>query len=396
EHARRRPGRERRADGARLRQPVRPGRRPRRAHRRRRRPAAARARRPPRRPARVARAARPRRARARRDGAPERVLPPRRAAARSGTTAARRRARGERRRRAGGDPARGPGADCGRGSRSRRRSRARAPRRRRAPGWRPRPCLAGRRARARRSRKPLRRRRSLRPGGAAGERRGGPSGGERAGFEHRPVLLLRPRLRRPSQARGGGPGRRHRHRRARGRFRPDLDARALESALVGSARPLAGAPAAAQGNGVVDLAAAATAEVVAEPPTLSFGRAAGRGWSAERTLLLRNVSTRPLRIDLAAVPARVRSGVAIGLDPGRVVLAPGASAPVRVTARLAGRARASAAAGWLTATPVPTAGTAVRIPWAVVLAPPGEVVGAAELSSVRFRPSDVRPAILRV
>ena len=71
--------------------------------------------------------------------------------------------------------------------------------------------------------------------------------------------------------------------------RPGLDASGLKSALVGSAQPLDGVPVVAQGAGLVDVAAAAAAEVAVTPAALSFGRASGprrgsaRGRSSSRT-----------------------------------------------------------------------------------------------------------------
>jgi hypothetical protein len=45
----------------------------------------------------------------------------------------------------------------------------------------------------------------------------------------------------------------------------------------------------------------------------------------------------------------------------------------------------------------PLAGTRLRIPWAVVAAPVSpKLIGAAQLSSAAFKPSDVSPAVLLV
>ena len=59
--------------------------------------------------------------------------------------------------------------------------------------------------------------------------------------------------------------------------RPDLDARALRGALVATGRVPAGLGLAEAGGGLLDLTAAAAAEVVSQPATLSFGPVFERG-----------------------------------------------------------------------------------------------------------------------
>ena len=138
----------------------------------------------------------------------------------------------------------------------------------------------------------------------------------------RAVLLARPRVRRRRQAGGRRAGRRARHRpsraerrrhralrdgqrheRGRGarrraaavlaQARPELDAAALKSVLVGTARPDPRSAGAAAGRGRRSTSAAATAaEVVAEPAAVAFGAADEAGWQAVRRIAVRNVSTR--------------------------------------------------------------------------------------------------------
>ena len=74
--------------------------------------------------------------------------------------------------------------------------------------------------------------------------------------------------------------------------RPDLDAAALRSALVAAARPVAGASGVAAG--LVDPGAAASVELVADPPTVGLGAALRDDARVGRTIRLRNVSGRPL------------------------------------------------------------------------------------------------------
>jgi hypothetical protein len=175
--------------------------------------------------------------------------------------------------------------------------------------------------------------------------------------------------------------------------RPSLGASALRAALVGTARPLAPAETLSGGAGLVDVGRAASAEVVATPSTLSFGRTLGDGWQT-RTILLRNVSTRPVVVYLDA-PAPRTAGVVIDVSPRKVRIGAGATARVRARARVDRIGTAAAAAGSLRA--APRGSRAIRIPWAVVLDPVSEdLVGEAQLSERRFRASDATPAVLAV
>jgi len=175
--------------------------------------------------------------------------------------------------------------------------------------------------------------------------------------------------------------------------RPQLTAPELKSVLVGTAEALPGQPAAAQGNGVLDLAAAASVEVATQPATIAFGRAAGPGWARSLTLAVRNTSTRWLRVYLSA-PSPSRD-LALSLDPKTLTIAPGQSADVQVSARLARAASAPVISGTLTVAPL--AGLELRVPWAVVTAPvQPDLIGSAQLSAKAIKPSDVSPAVLLV
>ena len=78
--------------------------------------------------------------------------------------------------------------------------------------------------------------------------------------------------------------------------RPDADAETLHALLVGGSDPLGDVPVAAQGSGLLDLGRAAAAELVADPPALTFGRGTGDGWQGHRVIRLRNVSSRRLTV----------------------------------------------------------------------------------------------------
>ena len=174
--------------------------------------------------------------------------------------------------------------------------------------------------------------------------------------------------------------------------RPELTAVELRSLLIGTGSPLPDEPATAEGNGLVDLAAAAGAELVTQPATLAFGRATGPGWTATRSLTVRNVSTRWLRV-YAAAPAA--GALTLTVAPRTQTIAPGAVADVHVTARLLRATRAQALTGALTIAPL--TGVRLRVPWAVVTAPvPASLIGSVQLSASRFKPSDASPAVLLV
>jgi subtilisin family serine protease len=177
--------------------------------------------------------------------------------------------------------------------------------------------------------------------------------------------------------------------------RPSVDSAGLKALLVGTARPLAGDSVAAQGSGLVDVARAAAAEVVASPATLSLGRASGRGWHATQTITLRNVSTRPLRVRLA--PGQIGEGAAairIVARPRALVLERGASADVQVTATVGSTPIGGLPADGAIRVGV-QGGSPIRIPWLVAFGrPPAALVGPLRLSVQAFKATDPSPALL--
>lgn len=174
--------------------------------------------------------------------------------------------------------------------------------------------------------------------------------------------------------------------------RPSLDAAGLRGALVGTARPAGRSTALAQGMGIVDASAAATAEVIVVPASISFGRSAGDGWRGEVPLALRNTSTRDLTVYLD--PRGAIDGVVLELTRDRVTIPAGKTARVVAGVRLTGVAGQAAASGTIRVDP--RDGTPVDVPWTTVLAPPGDLIGDAELSEESFSPSDLTPAVLAV
>jgi len=177
--------------------------------------------------------------------------------------------------------------------------------------------------------------------------------------------------------------------------RPELDAAALKSALVGTSVRAASSAPDAQGAGMLDPLAAAAAEVVTRPATVGFGSADKQGWTAVRRIVLRNVSSRRVAVDVAAATEAI-AGLSVTAAPARVRLEPGATAPVKLTARLAflprrvgaiqGRARLEVSGGGR-----------VIVPWAVALPFKGSaLIGGVGISVRSFRASDRAPAVLTV
>lgn len=178
--------------------------------------------------------------------------------------------------------------------------------------------------------------------------------------------------------------------------RPQLGAAELKSLLVGHARPLAGDAVTAQGAGEIDVGAAAAAELAAQPSSLALGEWTGRGWSATRTITVRNVSTRRLAVSVVARPEGGESEVlVIKLEPSRFVLRQGQTRNVTATVRLAAPPTGDVGAGSIEVEP--DGGTALRIPWAIDYAPvKSGLIAAAALSATSFAPSDSAPSRLEV
>ena len=170
--------------------------------------------------------------------------------------------------------------------------------------------------------------------------------------------------------------------------RPDLDASGLRGALAATARRgVAGAD-----PGVVDPAAASSAELVADPPaaTLRALRDARRATFGRVTL--RNVSRRILVVRLR--PGAAPTGTTVTTKPARVTLRPGASAvvTVRVRAKVL-PAAPGALSGVVRAVAGPT--TRLRIAWvAAVPVTTKPTLSRVALTTATFEPSDRQPVVL--
>ena len=96
--------------------------------------------------------------------------------------------------------------------------------------------------------------------------------------------------------------------------RPDLDAAALRSALVATARPVRGGDLGAGGAGTPDLERAAAVELVADPPLVGLGAALDANAEVGRTITLRNVSRRPVAVSSTDRLYVVRSAGCAGVS----------------------------------------------------------------------------------
>jgi subtilisin family serine protease len=178
--------------------------------------------------------------------------------------------------------------------------------------------------------------------------------------------------------------------------RPELDAPALKALLVGTARPLERDSVVAQGAGLLDVGAAAVAEAAVLPATLSFDKSAARTWQATRKLIVRNLSSRPLRLRIATDDQQTAaaSGLVFGAAPSRVTVAPGQWAPVFVTGRIAfDGSPAKPIEGLLLVRP--EGGVALRVPWLISFRPARRsLLGELRLATASFKASDAAPTVL--
>ncbi|HKD32291.1 MAG TPA: S8 family serine peptidase [Gaiellaceae bacterium] len=174
-------------------------------------------------------------------------------------------------------------------------------------------------------------------------------------------------------------------------LRTNLSAWDLKSLLAGTGRPLADTSVSAQGGGLVDVGAAAAAELTAEPDTLAFGNARGDGWHSLQRLTLHNVSSRLFRVRIRSTG---QGGLEIVPKPKLVWLRPGGSTTIVLLARLRGTPPSGGSAEGAVEL-MPRASQPLRIPWAVTFGkPPRAALSEMALSSSSFKPSDTTPAVL--
>ncbi len=183
--------------------------------------------------------------------------------------------------------------------------------------------------------------------------------------------------------------------------RPSLDAHALKSLLVSSARPLQDDAVTSQGAGVVDVGAAAATEIVTSPSTLALGRATRAGWQSRQTILLQNVSTRPVTLRIGVERTAEGAGpVSVEAQPRAITLLRGQGTRVRITMRVTGEPAGNAPAEGAIAVQ-PVGGSPLRIPWALrfgrsrsdLVGTPVLAVPRGQSANHAFSPSD-GPAFL--
>jgi len=175
--------------------------------------------------------------------------------------------------------------------------------------------------------------------------------------------------------------------------RPDLDARSLRSILSGHARPFEDASVTAQGTGLVDVGAAAAAEVATDPTSLAFGPADRANWSSVQELKIWSLSTRRLYMRVT-LPQTGGAGLALAASPARFRLRPGGEVTIHVKASFQGTpADSPAAEGTIEIGSRST--LPLRVPWAVPFGRyRASLLSAVRLSRESFKPSDTRPAVL--
>ncbi|MEV4756239.1 S8 family serine peptidase [Micromonospora sp. NPDC049559] len=183
-------------------------------------------------------------------------------------------------------------------------------------------------------------------------------------------------------------------------LRPEATAPRVGAALVGSARALPETAPTVSGAGRLDVAAAADAELTAEPTALSFGLAdlATGEATGTRTVTLRNDGGRPARLRLAATPAPGSPGT-VRITPDRVAVPAGgrATVTVRVTAGAPDQGSGDVS-GWLTATAA-GGGPALRVPYLLAVRTPEVYVtpdpsdGSSEVFVHTVEPVSTAPTV---
>jgi hypothetical protein len=177
--------------------------------------------------------------------------------------------------------------------------------------------------------------------------------------------------------------------------RPHLDASGLRSLLANTAHPLTAGSIATQGVGMLDVGAAASGELAAEPISLALGRADDVAWQTATHVRIRNVSTRRVGVALGIdTVSEGAANVSFSLKPDRFVLRSGRTRRIQVQALVTEEPRgARPVQGVLRATV--DGGTTIRIPWVITFGgPTTNVLGAVQLSSRSFKPSDSQPVLL--
>jgi subtilisin family serine protease len=175
--------------------------------------------------------------------------------------------------------------------------------------------------------------------------------------------------------------------------RPNLDARALASLLVGYAHPVADTPATAQGAGALDVGLSAAGELTAEPTSLSFGSWTGPSWRSTQTVEVQNVGSGRLLVSLAALATPAAATLRFSVAPSSLALAAGQTRTIRITASASAAPGGTLTTGFVGLTA--SDGETMHVPWSVASGPlSGQLLTKISLSEPSFAPSDVNPALL--
>jgi len=179
--------------------------------------------------------------------------------------------------------------------------------------------------------------------------------------------------------------------------RPALGADALEGLLVGTGVHVPSDAITEQGGGIVDVGAAAAGEVAAAPATLALGRSTGAGWRVKASFTLTNLSTRSLRLTLAArTQDEGAAAVDFRVSPGRVSLPRGHTATIHLDAITSSAPTGTAPTDGAVVVGV-EGGGGIRVPWAIAFGPADiDLIQSATLSERSFTASDNKPVLLAV
>jgi hypothetical protein len=177
-------------------------------------------------------------------------------------------------------------------------------------------------------------------------------------------------------------------------LRPALGGPALESLLSGYAQQTE-ASATTVGSGTLDLGASAIGELASDPTSIGFGVWGGPHWHATRTLVVRNVSSRRLRVAAVVGVDGDSEALRFHVTPLAFALAPGQARKVQVSVLAPTAAKARLVTGTLQLSA--EGSETLRVPWALVFQQPAaSLLGPVTISSPAFAPSDAKPAVLTV
>ena len=132
---------------------------------------------------------------------------------------------------------------------------------------------------------------------------------------------------------------------------------------------------------------------MADPPTVGLGAALTDDAVVGRSLRLRNVSGRPLAVDVD-VEGASNGAVALSVTPDTIVLGQGRSAEIAITAAVPVLPSAPGGLAGVLRIRVEK-GDTLRVPWAIAVPVTGKpLLAGVTLSSASFAPSDATPSVL--